>query len=77
MAQGVLLYAAADVIDGLVSQFHYVEGVQDGAGVFQAFVDGVLVPVERVQGGDRDPAAEALTTRIEPNLVGLARGCRG
>ena len=33
-----------------------MEGVEDGDGVGELVVDGVLVAVERVQGGDLDPA---------------------
>ena len=49
-----LLDAAADFVDGLAAELHHVEGVEDGDGVGELVVDGVLVAAERVQG--RRPA---------------------
>jgi hypothetical protein len=42
-----------------------VEGVQGGDGVGELVVDGVLVPVERVERGDLDPGPERLATGLE------------
>ena len=40
-------------------------------GVLELVVDGVLVAVERVEGGDLDTVAEVLATLFEPVAVGL------
>ena len=49
-AEGVLLDPAADLVDGSGSEFDDVERVEDGAGVVEVVVDGVVVSVERIQG---------------------------
>ena len=54
-----LLDSAADFVDGLAAELHHVEGVEDGDGVGELVVAGVLVAVERVQGGDLDPLRNA------------------
>ena len=64
-AQGVLLDAAADLVDDLGAEPHHVEGVEDGDRVGQLVADRVRVAAERVQGGLLDPVDEP---------VGL--GCR-
>jgi hypothetical protein len=46
-----------------------VERVEDGAGVFELVIDGVLVPVERVQRGD----LHCLSGRRLPRSVSQVR----
>lgn len=72
MAGGVLLHAPANVVHDLGRQFHHVEGVEDGAGVVEVVVDGVLVSVERVERGHRDTSAEDIAALVEPAGVGGA-----
>lgn len=55
MAVDLLLEAATDIVHGGGAEFHDVEGVNDGLGVGEFVVDGVLVAVERIQGGDLTP----------------------
>ncbi len=50
--------------------------IKDGDGVFQLVVQGVLVPVERVEGGDLDPVPERLVPLLEPGGVDLSRPAR-
>ena len=52
MAVDVLLDPATDLVDGGGAEFDDVERVEDRDGVGELVVDGVLVAVERVQGGD-------------------------
>lgn len=47
--------------------------VQDRGRVLEVVVDGVLVAVEQLQGGDLDPLAERLTALVEPVAVDLPR----
>jgi len=68
VTEGVLLDAAADLVDGLSAKLDDVEGVQDGGGVGELVVDGVLAPVEGVQGGDLDPLAEAFPRALSQSL---------
>jgi hypothetical protein len=61
-----LLDAAADLVDGLPAQLRYMKPVEhrDGVGelaVGELAVDGVLLAVERIQGGDLNPFPEGLT----------------
>ena len=46
-----------------------MESIQDSGGVGEFVVDGVLVAVERVQGGDLDPSLERRAALVEPCLV--------
>ena len=50
-AQGVLLHAAADLVDDLGAEPDHVEGVEHGDRVGQAVADRVGVSAERIQGG--------------------------
>ena len=49
VSEGVLLDPAADLVDDARAELDDVEGVQDGGGVLQLVVDGVLVAVERAK----------------------------
>lgn len=69
---GVLLHAPSDVVDDLGGQLDDMERVQYRAGVLQLVVDRVLVPVERVEGGDLHASCERLTTLLQPCTVRLA-----
>jgi hypothetical protein len=57
----LLLDAAADVINDARGELRDMERVGHGDGVLELVVDGVLVAVERVEGGDLDAGAEGLT----------------
>jgi len=70
VSEGVLLDPAADLVDDARAELDDVEGVQDGGGVLELVVDGVLVAVERVQGGDLNPAGEGLAAGLQPVPVG-------
>jgi hypothetical protein len=59
VAVDLLLHPTPHVVDDLGGELDDVEGVEHRAGVLQLVIDGVLVPVERVQGGDLDPARNA------------------
>ena len=67
----LLLHPPADLVDGLGAELDHVERIEDGDGVLELVVDGVLVAVERIQRCDLDAVAEALTTFLEPVAVGL------
>lgn len=58
MALGVLVDAPSQVIDHTGAELHDVEGVQDGGGVVELVIDGVLVPAEGVQGRHLHPVPE-------------------
>ena len=53
-----------------------VEGVEDSGRVGEFVVDGVLVAVERVQGGDLHLLLEGVAAGVEPRLVDGARAAR-
>jgi hypothetical protein len=57
VAQGLLLHPAAALVDGVTAQLDDVEGVLDGGRVLEVIIDRVLVPVERVEGGQLDAGA--------------------
>jgi len=76
VAVDVLLDPAADLIDSGRAGLDYVERVEDGDGVFELVVDGVLVAVEWVQGGDLDAFAEPVAAVTQPGLVGLTGSAR-
>ena len=71
VAVDLLLDPTPDVVDDLGGELDDVEGVQDRAGVFKLVIDGVLVPVERIQRRHLDPGPERLATLLQPRLVGL------
>ena len=71
VAVDVLLDPAPDLVDGGRAEFDDVERIKHGDGVLELVVDGVLVAVERVQGGDLDVGAERVAAGVEPGLVGL------
>ena len=50
-----------------------MEGVEHGDRVLELVVDGVLVAVERVQGGDLDAVLEVVAAFLEPVAVRLPR----
>lgn len=70
-SEGVVLDPAADLVDGGGSELDNMERVEDGAGVVEVVIDGVLVSVERVQGGDLHARAEILAAVFEPVAVGF------
>ena len=71
VAVGLLLHPAPHVIYDCGRQLHYMERVQDRAGVFELVIDGVLVPVERVQRRDLHPLPERLAAFGQPGRVHL------
>lgn len=70
------LDAAADLVDGVPDQRLDVEGVEDGGGVFELVVDGVLVSVEGIEGGDLHLFLECFAAGVEPGLVHRPRPAR-
>ena len=58
-----LLDAAADLVDGLPAELHYMKRVEHRDGVGELVVDGVLVAVKRIQGGDLNPFPGRNTAR--------------
>jgi len=76
VAVDVLLDPAADLVECGCAEFDDVEGVQHRDGVGELVVDGVLVAMERVQGGDLNPLAERVAAVSKPRLVGLTRAAR-
>jgi hypothetical protein len=55
----LVLDAAADVINDRSGELHDMSRVEHGDGVLELVVDGVLVAVERVEGGDLDAGRKA------------------
>ena len=76
VAVDLLLNPAPDLVQRLGSEGDYVKGVQDRDRVAELVVDRVLVPVERVQGGDLDGGAEGLAALGEPVGVDAAGAAR-
>ena len=72
VAGGVLLHPTPHIVDDLGGALDDVERVEHRAGVLELVIDPVLVPVERVQGGDLDPLAERLPAIRQPGLVRVA-----
>ena len=81
MPVGVLLDAAAYIVDGGEPQPHDVEGIQDPHGVRQAGRQGGAVAAERIQGGHVDagsPSAgwlmsqSANTFRLRPGMMSMS-----
>lgn len=70
MTQGVLLNAAADVVDDRRAQAHDMERVQNRDAVGQLVPDGVGVAPERVQRGVVDAGDELLGLLLQPAGVG-------
>lgn len=65
----VLVDPTPDFVDHAGGQLDDAEGVQDGDGVFELVIDGVLVAVERVEGGDLHAFAERVAALSQPALV--------
>src|SRR6188768_2725187 len=76
MAGDGLLDAAADLLDGLPAELDHMKGVENGDGVGELVVDGVLVAVERVQCRDLDSSPERVAAGLEPVGVSLAGAAR-
>jgi len=66
VAGRLLLRPPAYFVDGVAAELDDMKGVDDRGRVFEAVIDGVLVPVEGVQCGDLDPGSERLTSGGEP-----------
>ena len=58
VTQGVLLDAAAYLIESVASELDDMEGVEDAGGVLELVVNGVLVSLEGVQRRDSHPCTE-------------------
>ena len=61
VTQGVLLDAAAYLIESVASELDDVEGVQDAGCVLELVVDGVLVSLEGIQRRDSHPRTEVFS----------------
>lgn len=71
MPEGVLLDAAADLVNSSGVELDDVERVEHRGGVFEFVVDRGLVSVERVQRRDLHVLAERVAALTEPGRVGL------
>ncbi len=69
--EGVLLDAAADLIDRGGAELDDVERVEHRDGIVELVVEGLLVAGERVQRRDLHPVAELLPALLQPVGVGL------
>jgi len=76
VAVDLLLHPAPDLVHGLGAELDDVEGIKHRGGVFELFIDRVLVPMERVQRGYLHTGAESLGACGEPVHVGLAGTAR-
>ena len=70
VAEGVLLDAAADLVDDLGSEANDVEGVEDRDRVGQLVTDSVRIATERIQRGLFDGSGESVGLVLQPRLVG-------
>jgi hypothetical protein len=72
-AEGVLLDAAADLVDDLGAEPDHVEGVQHRDRVREAVTDRVGIPAKRVQGGSLHAVDELVGLGFQPGFVDRAR----
>jgi hypothetical protein len=70
MPDGLLLHAPSDFITCAAAELDDVERVEDGDGVLELVIEGVLIAVERIQGRHRDAGAERLVAFGQPGRVG-------
>ena len=76
VSQGVLLDAAADLVEDLGAELDDVERVQHRDRVWQLVADGVGIPAERVQRGVLHGRGEPLGLGGQPPRVGGPRPAR-
>ena len=57
MPQRLLLDPPTDVVNVLGPEFDDVEGIKDSGGIVEGVIDGVLIPLERIEGRDSNPCA--------------------
>jgi hypothetical protein len=70
VAEGVLLDAAADLVEDLCPEANDVEGVEDRDRVGQLVTDSVRIATEWIQRGLFDSGAESVGLVVQPRLVG-------
>ena len=58
VTQGVLLDAAAYLIESVASELDDVKGIEDAGGVLELVINGVLVSLEGIQRRDLHPRTE-------------------
>jgi len=68
VAMDLLLDPAADLIDRGGADLDHVKGVQHRNRVLEVIVDGVLVAVERIEGGDLDAVTERFAASCSQSL---------
>lgn len=73
MSEGVLLDAAAHLVDRLRAEFHDVERVEHRGGVLELVVDRGLVAREQIKGCDLHVAPEAVAAAFESGRIRLPR----
>ena len=73
VADGVLLDAAADLVNDLRPEADDVEGVKDRDRVGQLVTDSVRIATERIQRGLFDGSGESVGLVLQPRLVGGSR----
>ena len=76
VTQGVLLDAAAYLIESVASELDDVKGIEDAGGVLELVIDGVLVSLEGIQCRDLDTGAKLFAALGQPVLVHGARPSR-
>jgi hypothetical protein len=67
-----LLDPATDLVDDLRAEPDHVESVEDGNRVWEAVMDGVRIPTERVKGGGFDTINEPVGLLAEPSFIDAA-----
>ena len=76
VTQGVLLDAAAYLIEGIAGELDDVKGIEHAGGVLELIVDGVLISLEGIQRRDSHPRSEVFSALGQPVLVHGARPSR-
>ena len=70
VAEGVLLDAAADLVDDLCPEANDVEGVEGRDRVGQLVTDSVRIATEPIQRGLFDGGGESVGLVLQPRVVG-------
>ena len=76
VTQGVLLDAAAYLIEGIAGELGDVKGVEHAGGVLELVINGVLISLEGIQRRDSDTGAKLFTALGQPVLMHGARPSR-
>ena len=77
VTQGVLLDAAAYLIEGIAGELGDVKGVEHAGGVLELVINGVPISLEGIQRRDSDTGAKLFTALGQPVLMRGARPAWG